>query len=99
MTSGKVAPSLARAHPCPSPIRGERLFRRRESAPSARRYRSNAMAEPEDLERGGAFYGRRKGKRLRAGQENLVETLLPKLRVDPDRDPRAAFGQPVQNLW
>jgi len=39
------------------------------------------MTEAEDLERGGAFFGRRKGKRLRAGQETLVEVLLPQLRV------------------
>ena len=34
-------------------------------------------------ERTGAFFGRRKGKRLRAGQDDLVQTLLPRLRVDP----------------
>lgn len=32
-------------------------------------------------ERGGAFYGRRKGKRLRHGQEERVADLLPRLRV------------------
>ena len=57
------------------------------------------MAESEDLERGGAFYGRRKGKRLRAGQEVLMETLLPKLRIDPGRDPRETLERPTQNLW
>lgn len=31
----------------------------------------------------GAFYGRRKGKRLRPGQEGLLATLLPRLRVPP----------------
>jgi tRNA (guanine-N7-)-methyltransferase len=50
-------------------------------------------------ERGGAFFGRLKGKRLRAGQEALIETLLPRLRVDPGRDPREAFGRTVSNLW
>jgi tRNA (guanine-N7-)-methyltransferase len=30
---------------------------------------------------GGAFYGRRKGKGLRAGQEGRLATLLPRLRV------------------
>jgi tRNA (guanine-N7-)-methyltransferase len=29
----------------------------------------------------GAFFGRRKGKRLRAGQESLLATLLPRLRL------------------
>ncbi|HEX8166401.1 MAG TPA: tRNA (guanosine(46)-N7)-methyltransferase TrmB [Beijerinckiaceae bacterium] len=37
-------------------------------------------------ERAGAFYGRRKGKKLRAGQDNLVATLLPKLRL-PEAGP------------
>jgi tRNA (guanine-N7-)-methyltransferase len=36
-------------------------------------------------ERGGAFFGRRKGKRLRGGQEEVLETLLPRLRVSADR--------------
>jgi tRNA (guanine-N7-)-methyltransferase len=52
-----------------------------------------------DLEQGGTFFGRRKGKRLRAGQETLVETLLPMLRFDPDRNPRDTFGRSIQNLW
>jgi tRNA (guanine-N7-)-methyltransferase len=39
-------------------------------------------ASPETPE-SGAFYGRRKGKALRAGQERLVATVLPRLRVDP----------------
>jgi tRNA (guanine-N7-)-methyltransferase len=34
-----------------------------------------------DTGRPGAFYGRRKGKRLRKEQENLVATLLPRLRL------------------
>ena len=45
-------------------------------------------------ERRGAFYGRRKGKKLRAGQDDLVATLLPRLRL-PDGGPvdlAAAFG-------
>jgi tRNA (guanine-N7-)-methyltransferase len=45
----------------------------------------------------GAFYGRRKGKRLRASQDELVRTLLPRLRVDP-RDPLAAFPPPIASL-
>lgn len=32
-------------------------------------------------DRAGALYGRRKGKRLRTGQEQLLGTLLPRLRV------------------
>ena len=34
-------------------------------------------------EKQGAFYGRRKGKRLRSRQDELVRTLLPRLRLDP----------------
>ncbi|HVL72391.1 MAG TPA: tRNA (guanine(46)-N(7))-methyltransferase TrmB [Beijerinckiaceae bacterium] len=53
----------------------------------------------EAQERGGAFFGRRKGKRLRAGQDDLVRNLLPRLRIDPDVDPRRAFGRPVEAVW
>jgi tRNA (guanine-N7-)-methyltransferase len=49
------------------------------------------------LETPGAFYGRRKGKRLRAAQDELLRTLLPRLRVDP-RDPSRAFGDPITSL-
>ena len=49
--------------------------------------------------RAGAFYGRRKGKRLRMGQEDLVRTLLPRLLVDQSSDPRRAFGRPISGLW
>ncbi|MCB5174782.1 tRNA (guanine(46)-N(7))-methyltransferase TrmB [Microvirga lenta] len=43
-------------------------------------------------ERAGAFFGRRKGKRLRAGQDELVQNLLPALRVVPGRPPAEMFG-------
>jgi tRNA (guanine-N7-)-methyltransferase len=43
-------------------------------------------------ERAGAFFGRRKGKRLRAGQDELVQTLLPALRVTPGRSPSEIFS-------
>jgi tRNA (guanine-N7-)-methyltransferase len=48
----------------------------------------------------GAFFGRRKGKALRAGQQDLVATLLPHLRVPEDGpvDPAALFGRPVEGL-
>lgn len=52
-------------------------------------------------ERGRAFYGRRKGKRLRAGQEERVAALLPRLRL-PDAgplDPPALFPHPVSAVW
>jgi tRNA (guanine-N7-)-methyltransferase len=50
-------------------------------------------------DRPGAFFGRRKGKKLRAGQGRLIEALLPRLRVDPDADPRSLFGRPVDRVW
>lgn len=49
-------------------------------------------------EQSGAFYGRRKGKKLRAGQAGLVDDLLPRLRVDPGKDLGALptlFATPV----
>jgi len=38
--------------------------------------------KPHDHTRRGAFFGRRKGKALRAGQARLFETLLPSLCID-----------------
>jgi tRNA (guanine-N7-)-methyltransferase len=49
-------------------------------------------------DRPGAFYGRRKGKGLRAGQDALLGTLLPRLRVDP-ADPAASFTGTPSELW
>jgi tRNA (guanine-N7-)-methyltransferase len=51
--------------------------------------------------RDGAFFGRRKGKKLRSGQAGHLETLLPRLRIDPLRDlarPQALFPRPVESL-
>jgi tRNA (guanine-N7-)-methyltransferase len=55
---------------------------------------------PADGERRRTLYGRRRGKKLRAGQQGLLETLLPRLRVpvvhslDP-RDHPAPLDLPV----
>lgn len=51
----------------------------------------------DSLERG-AFFGRRKGKRLRAHQEGLIAERLPALRFDRFDDPAAAFGRPVREV-
>jgi tRNA (guanine-N7-)-methyltransferase len=48
-------------------------------------------------ERPGAFYGRRKGKRLRVTQDELVTSFLPRLRVDPSR-PDLGFERPPSPL-
>lgn len=49
-----------------------------------------------------AFFGRRKGKRLRPGQIAALETLLPPLRIDLDqpapKDIRTLFAHPVDNV-
>ncbi len=52
-------------------------------------------------ERGGAFFGRRKGKKLRLGQADLFETLLPRLRIDlaTPLTASALFAKPVDELW
>ena len=44
---------------------------------------------------GGAFFGRRKGKALRAGQEGLLATLLPRLLLPPEGpvDPADLFPE------
>ena len=58
--------------------------------------------DPEGAER--AFYGRRKGKRLRAGQEQRLVELLPVLRLTlppPGAfiDPQALFPVPTDEVW
>ena len=49
---------------------------------------------------GGAFFGRRKGKRLRRHQAELLETLLPRLALDlsspAPEDLRALYATPVE---
>ncbi|MFO1150144.1 MAG: tRNA (guanine(46)-N(7))-methyltransferase TrmB [Alsobacter sp.] len=58
------------------------------------------MSEPE--RRAGAFFGRRKGKRLRSAQAGLVDDLLPRLRLDPKAlppDVAALFPRAVDEVW
>ncbi len=50
------------------------------------------------------FHGRRKGRRLRPGRQALLDSYLPRLRVDLPRDgaciePLALFGRPLRDLW
>ena len=48
------------------------------------------------------FYGRRKGKPLKAGRERLLDTLLPKIRVDAPTttlDPRTLFAANPREVW
>ncbi len=54
----------------------------------------------EASERSGAFFGRRKGKKLRAGQDELVQNLLPAIRVVPARDIPGQFPDPqARETW
>src|SRR5262245_31754811 len=54
---------------------------------------------PEDRR----FYGRRKGRPLRKGQQHLIETLLPRLAIELPAsgklDPRALFPQQPKQVW
>jgi len=47
------------------------------------------------------LYGRRKGPKLSAHQEQLLKTLLPQFALDleSDRDPRTYFPGPVDDVW
>ncbi|HWA50326.1 MAG TPA: tRNA (guanosine(46)-N7)-methyltransferase TrmB [Dongiaceae bacterium] len=49
------------------------------------------------------FYGRRKGRPLRKGQQSLIDTLLPRLAIDLPAagrlDPRALFPQTPREIW
>ncbi|MEE1655836.1 tRNA (guanine(46)-N(7))-methyltransferase TrmB [Microvirga sp. CF3062] len=54
----------------------------------------------EASERAGAFFGRRKGKKLRAGQDELVQNLLPAIRVVPGSDIPSRFPNPqARETW
>ncbi|WP_147045648.1 tRNA (guanine(46)-N(7))-methyltransferase TrmB [Methylobacterium gnaphalii] len=58
--------------------------------------------QPDPSDR--AFFGRRKGKRLRPAQEDRLASLLPALRVTPPEDgsrldPPALFPSPVDEVW
>ncbi|MCJ2035919.1 tRNA (guanine(46)-N(7))-methyltransferase TrmB [Methylobacterium sp. J-068] len=62
-------------------------------------------SENQDAEAAGrAFYGRRKGKRLRAGQEQRLAELLPALRLTlpptgQALDPKSLFPVPTDEVW
>ena len=55
-------------------------------------------------ERQRTLYGRRRGKKLRAGQESLLDSLLPKLLItvppEPQKiDPASLFGASREDIW
>jgi tRNA (guanine-N7-)-methyltransferase len=49
------------------------------------------------------FYGRRKGRPLRKGQQHLIDTLLPQLAIAPPSagriDPRSLFAHRPEQVW
>lgn len=50
------------------------------------------------------FHGRRKGRRLRPGRQALLDTLLPRLRVELPREgetvaPLALYDRPMRDIW
>ncbi|MDF2813723.1 MAG: tRNA ((46)-N7)-methyltransferase TrmB [Microvirga sp.] len=58
------------------------------------------MSDSEGSDRAGAFFGRRKGKRLRPSHDRLVQTLLPALRVPLGAAPAALFpGREDHPTW
>jgi tRNA (guanine-N7-)-methyltransferase len=61
-----------------------------------------AMTTDSDPHQARAFFGRRKGHKLRAHQSALMATLLPRLAVDvaqpPPADLRALFPVPVDDV-
>lgn len=60
---------------------------------------SNALSDP--VRRRRLLYGRRKGPKPSPHKEELRRTLLPKLalQLEPGRDPRAYFGENIQDVW
>jgi tRNA (guanine-N7-)-methyltransferase len=59
------------------------------------------MAVDDEARKPRAFFGRRKGHRLRPRQAALLETLLPRLALDltaPTRELRALFPDPVDEV-
>ena len=53
---------------------------------SRRRDRGSAL-DTAMQRRGGSFFGRRKGKRLRPGQRQALDDVLPTLLIDPNDSP------------
>ncbi|WP_210496246.1 tRNA (guanine(46)-N(7))-methyltransferase TrmB [Microvirga antarctica] len=58
------------------------------------------MSDTDGVDRAGAFFGRRKGKRLRPAHDRLVQNLLPELRLVPGESPATRFpGRADQPTW
>jgi tRNA (guanine-N7-)-methyltransferase len=63
----------------------------------------SATPRDPDPARQRLLYGRRRGRKLRSGQQDLLATLLPGLRFElPETrgfDPRQLFAAPVEAVW
>ncbi len=62
------------------------------------------MTDGADIPPARRFYGRRRGRPLRAGMERLMAERLSALSIDPDAhpvptDPRVFFDGPVEQVW
>jgi tRNA (guanine-N7-)-methyltransferase len=73
---------------------GRRPTRSRPSLPA----RSDVTAEARGERKRRSLYGRRKGPKLSPHQAQLLETLLPQLRLNlqPGADPRTYFSPPLR---
>ncbi|HZS84841.1 MAG TPA: tRNA (guanosine(46)-N7)-methyltransferase TrmB [Stellaceae bacterium] len=74
------------------------------SEPRDEPLRSGSDDATSPARRRGALYGRRRGRPLRAGQQRLWSTLLPRLQLrlpEPGErlDPSALFAAPPGDLW
>ncbi len=62
--------------------------------------KTTTAASPDAKRR---LYGRRRGRKLRAGRRALMDTKLPPLRVelpaDGPVDPRKLFSPPIEEVW
>ena len=85
MSPGIASGGTASGHDAPDGTIGEAIGKRPESHP----------AVPDRL------YGRRRGHPLRARQQSLLDTALPRLSLDPTRlaDPAGAFATSVDAVW
>jgi len=63
--------------------------------------KATGAASPPDSKR--RLYGRRRGRKLRAGRRALMDTKLPLLRVElpasGSLDPRMLFSPPAREIW
>lgn len=71
-------------------------------APRPRRYAQTGLLSTKPA-RQRLVYGRRRGRKLRPGQQELRDRLLPALRFDLPRagafTPAALFARPVEAVW